>query len=62
MQNFSQAKGTPFTVNQLVFFFGELEEKPVGQQFKNGMLDLTTLDVDQYTKAFLEELQHTPGN
>eukprot|EP00957_Ditylum_brightwellii_P197587 15053435-Ditylum_brightwellii.AAC.1 len=55
--HFSQATGTPFTVNPLQSSFGEYAELPLGQQFRDGTPDVDNLEVDNYTKEFLCELQ-----
>eukprot|EP00957_Ditylum_brightwellii_P117741 8982409-Ditylum_brightwellii.AAC.1 len=57
LRHFSQATGTPFTVNPLWSSFGEYAELPLSQQFRDGTLDVDGLEVDNYTKEFLHELQ-----
>eukprot|EP00957_Ditylum_brightwellii_P068859 5227216-Ditylum_brightwellii.AAC.1 len=60
LRHFSQATGTPFTVDPLRSSFGEYAELPLGQQFRDGTLDVNDLEVDYYTKEFLRELQKKP--
>eukprot|EP00957_Ditylum_brightwellii_P172909 13163989-Ditylum_brightwellii.AAC.1 len=59
LRHFSQATGTPFTVNPLVNTFGEYAETPGGEEFRKGILDIDNLPVDKYTKEFLHELTQT---
>eukprot|EP00957_Ditylum_brightwellii_P099451 7575798-Ditylum_brightwellii.AAC.1 len=62
LRHFSQATGTPFTVDPLLGSFGEYAERPLRQQFIDGTLNVDDLDVDYYTKEFLRELQRKPTN
>eukprot|EP00957_Ditylum_brightwellii_P007339 557272-Ditylum_brightwellii.AAC.1 len=59
VRHFSQATGTPFTVNPLVNVLGKYAEVQGREQYRNGTLDIENLDVDNYTKEFLKEMQHT---
>eukprot|EP00957_Ditylum_brightwellii_P070484 5354994-Ditylum_brightwellii.AAC.1 len=60
LRHFSQATGTLLTVNPLRSSFGEYAKLPLGQQFRDGTLDVDDLEVDSYTKEFLCELQRKP--
>eukprot|EP00957_Ditylum_brightwellii_P013450 1015187-Ditylum_brightwellii.AAC.1 len=54
--------GTPFTTGPIQELFGDLAEKDSGVAFKQGQLDIDTLDTDEYTKEFLKELQRKDNN
>eukprot|EP00957_Ditylum_brightwellii_P205215 15342879-Ditylum_brightwellii.AAC.1 len=60
--HFSQATGTPFTVNPLLSQFRELEEKQAGVQFCTGTLDLTSSNVNDITQELLAKLQQQPSD
>eukprot|EP00957_Ditylum_brightwellii_P172826 13157004-Ditylum_brightwellii.AAC.3 len=55
--HFSQATGTLFTIDPIISQFGEYAEKPKVQQFRDGTLDIEILDVNDYTKDFLTDIQ-----
>jgi hypothetical protein len=59
LQHFSQAQGTPFTIDSIISKFGDYAEKETGRQFKEGTLDIDKPEVDKITKEFLKELQRT---
>jgi hypothetical protein len=60
MRHFSQAMGTPFTVNPLLNTFGEYAEKPTGVAFREGTANIDDIEVNDITKEFLKELQRQP--
>jgi hypothetical protein len=62
VHHFSQAKGTPFTKAPILDIFGELAEKPKGELYRKGQLNIDELDIDQYTKEFLQDLQRQPDD
>eukprot|EP00957_Ditylum_brightwellii_P141010 10742624-Ditylum_brightwellii.AAC.1 len=60
LHHFSQATGTPFTINPLLSTLGEYDEPPDGEKFREGTLNIETLPVEKYTKEFLKEIQQKP--
>eukprot|EP00957_Ditylum_brightwellii_P108735 8294767-Ditylum_brightwellii.AAC.1 len=62
VRHFSQAKGTPLTTSPILDIFGELAEKHEGELYHKGQLNIDELDIDQYTKEFLQDLQQQPDD
>eukprot|EP00957_Ditylum_brightwellii_P060730 4610333-Ditylum_brightwellii.AAC.1 len=60
--HFSQAKGTPFTTSPILDIFGKLAEKHKGELYCKGQLNIDELDIHQYTKEFLQDLQQQPDD
>eukprot|EP00957_Ditylum_brightwellii_P210872 15365507-Ditylum_brightwellii.AAC.1 len=62
LQHFSQATGTPFTINPLLSTFREYTETQEGKKFRDGSLSIDQLPVEKYTREFLKELQKKPSD
>ena len=57
--HFSQATGTPCIVNPLVNAIDKYAEVQGWEQYRNGTLDIEILQVDNYFKEFLKDMQCT---
>eukprot|EP00957_Ditylum_brightwellii_P136714 10425569-Ditylum_brightwellii.AAC.1 len=61
-KHFRQVEDTPFAQEPLKSILGYCGDLKFADETRNGSSDIEALDVDQYTKYFLQELKGSPYN
>eukprot|EP00957_Ditylum_brightwellii_P028557 2157348-Ditylum_brightwellii.AAC.1 len=60
LMRFSQAIGTPMTVEPLATLFGQYANTPFAKEFLAGRANTDALNLNKYTTTFLKKLQCKP--